>query len=211
MFNEDEDEDEDIKDISYLLNEDEDENIKYISYLFNENEDADEDEDKIKHKEFLFKSIIQDIKDKLSKSGDKLIKKALYCVEEMKSLRSSEIKNIKEKLIIFKNELIRKNRINNGIKKDLDEYNSNIKYRGIKDIRYLFNEEDIYNSINDIKYLLKENEDKITHNSNIKHRGIKDIRYLFKENENKITHNSNIKDIRYLFNENEDKESHLNQ
>ena len=34
----------------------------------------------------------------------------------MKSLGSAEIKNIKEKLIIFKNELIRKNRINNRIK-----------------------------------------------------------------------------------------------
>ena len=52
----------------------------------------------------------------------------------MKSLGSAEIKNIKEKLIIFKNELIRKNRINNRIKKDLDDYN------GIKDTKYLFNE-----------------------------------------------------------------------
>ena len=76
----------------------------------------------------------------------------------MKSLESAEIKNIKEKLIIFKNELIRKNRI----KKDLDDYNGNTKYKGIKDIRYLFNEEDIYD-INSIKYLPNENEDKITH------------------------------------------------
>ena len=72
----------------------------------------------------------------------------------MKSLGSEEIKNIKEKLIIFENELIRKNRINNRIKKDLDDYN------GIKDVRYLFNEVDIYNDINDINYLLNENEDK---------------------------------------------------
>ena len=43
-------------------------------------------EDKITYKESLFKSITQDIKDKLSKSGDKLIKKALYYVEEMKKL-----------------------------------------------------------------------------------------------------------------------------
>ena len=35
-------------------------------------------EDKITYKESPFKSIIQDIKDKLSKSGDKLIKKGLY-------------------------------------------------------------------------------------------------------------------------------------
>ena len=46
----------------------------------------------------------------------------------MKSLGSAEIKNIKEQLIIFKNELIRKNRI----KKDLDDYNGNTKYKGIK-------------------------------------------------------------------------------
>ena len=35
----------------------------------------------------------------------------------MKRLGSAEIKNIKEKLIIFKNELIKKNKINNKIKK----------------------------------------------------------------------------------------------
>ena len=39
----------------------------------------------------------------------------------MKSLGLTEIKNIIEKLIIFKNELIKKNRINNRIKKDLDD------------------------------------------------------------------------------------------
>ena len=71
----------------------------------------------------------------------------------------------------------------------------------------MFNEEDIYNGANDVKYLFSENEDKVSHNSNIKNRGIKDIRYLFNENKDKITHNSNIKDIRCLFNENEDKES----
>ena len=125
--------------------------IKDIRYLFNENEDVDED--KITYKESPFNSIIEYIRNKLSKNGDKLIKKGLYYVEEMKSLGSAEIKNIKEKLIIFKNELIRKNRI----KKDLDDYN------GIKDIRYLFTEEDIYSGINDVKYLFNENEDKITH------------------------------------------------
>ena len=76
----------------------------------------------------------------------------------MKKLTESQVKNNKEKLI-------RKNRINNRIKKNLDEY--------------------IYNGINDIKYLLSENEDKITHNSN----SIKDNRYLFNENEDKITLN----------------------
>ena len=101
--------------------------------MFNE----DEDEDKTTYKESPFKSIIQDIKDKLSKSGNKLIKKGPYYVEEMKSLGSAEIKNIKEKLIKFKNELIRKNKINNRIKKVLDDYNENTKYKGIKDIIYL--------------------------------------------------------------------------
>ena len=47
----------------------------------------------------------------LDKNGDKLIKKGLYYVDEMKSLGSAEIQNIKEKLIIFKNELIRKIRL----------------------------------------------------------------------------------------------------
>ena len=85
--------------------------IKDNRYLFNENEDVDED--------ISIKSITVDIRNKLLKNGDKLIKKGLYYIEEMKSLESTEIKNIKEKLIIFKNELIRKYRINNRIKKIL--------------------------------------------------------------------------------------------
>ena len=52
----------------------------------------------------------------------------------MKELTESQVNNIKEKLIKFKNELIRKNKVNNRIKKDLNNYN------GIKDNRYLFNE-----------------------------------------------------------------------
>ena len=84
-----------------------------------------------------------------------MIKKGLYYVEKIKSLGSAEIRYIKEKLIIFKNELIRKNRLNNRNNKYLDDYNSNIKYRGIKDIRHLFNKEVIllreyiYNGIKD--------------------------------------------------------------
>ena len=63
----------------------------------------------------------------------------------MKELKESQINNIKDKIIKFKNELIRKNKINNRIKKDHNNYN------GIKGIRYLFNEnEDV-------------DEDKITH------------------------------------------------
>ena len=49
-------------------------------------------EDKITYKESPFKSIIQDIKDKLSKSGDKLIKNGLYHVEEIKKLTELQIK-----------------------------------------------------------------------------------------------------------------------
>ena len=89
-------------------------------------------EDKITNKESPFKSIIQDIRNKLSKNGSKLIKKGLYYVEQMKKLTESQVKNIKEKLIKFQNELISKNRI----KKDNAWYYGSITYNGIKDIRY---------------------------------------------------------------------------
>ena len=49
----------------------------------------------------------------------------------MNNLSTSDIKNIKEKLIKFKNELFKNN---NRIKKCLNEY------KGTKYIRYLFNE-----------------------------------------------------------------------
>ena len=42
-----------------------------------------------------------DIRNKLSKNGDKLIKKRLYYVEDMKKLTESQVKNIKEILIKF--------------------------------------------------------------------------------------------------------------
>ena len=58
----------------------------------------------------------------------------------MKKLTESQVKNIKEKLIIFKNDIIIRNKLNNMIKNDLDDRNGNAKYKGIKDIRYLFNE-----------------------------------------------------------------------
>ena len=41
-----------------------------------------EKEDKITYKESPFKSIIQDIRNKLSKNGNKLIKKGLYYAEK---------------------------------------------------------------------------------------------------------------------------------
>ena len=98
--------------------------------------------DKITYKESPFRPVIQDIKDKLSKSGDKLIKKGLYYVEKMKELTEPQVKIIKEKLIKFKNELIKKIRI----KKDNDIYNAwyygGITHNDIKDIRYLFDEDE---------------------------------------------------------------------
>ena len=110
----------------------------------------------------------------------KLIKKGLYYVEEMKSLGSAEIKKIYEKLIIFKNKLIRKNRINNRIKNDLDDYN------GIKDMRYLYNDQDIYNGINDIKHLFNgiafnKNEDKDIKRNAYYAEQIKKIKTTYKE------------------------------
>ena len=56
---------------------------------------------KITYKKTLFKSIIADTRNKLSKNGDKLIKKRLYYVEDMKKLTESQVKNIKEILIKF--------------------------------------------------------------------------------------------------------------
>ena len=55
------------------------------------NEDEDEDEDKITYKEFTFKSINVDIRNKLLKNGDKLIKKGFYFVEEMKKSTESQV------------------------------------------------------------------------------------------------------------------------
>ena len=87
-----------------------------------------------------------------------MIKKRLYYVEKMKELTESQENDIKEKLIKFKNELIRKNRI----KKDKDISNAwyygSVTYNDIKNIRYLFNkgkDEDI----KDIRYLFNEYND----------------------------------------------------
>ena len=51
--------------------------------------------DKITYKESPFKSIIQDISNKPSKNGNKLMKKGLYYAEKMKELTESQVKNIK--------------------------------------------------------------------------------------------------------------------
>ena len=48
-----------------------------------------------------------------------------------------------------------KNKINNRIKKDFDSYYGKNKFKGVKDIRYLFNEED-ESAHEDIRYLFNE-------------------------------------------------------
>ena len=70
----------------------------------------------------------------------------------MKELTNSQMKNFKENLIKFKKDLIMKNKINNRIKKDFDGYYVKSKFKGVKDIRYLFNEED-ESAHEDIRYL----------------------------------------------------------
>ena len=154
-----------------MFNENEDKvtDNSNIRCLFNENED----------KESPFKSIIEDIK------------RGLYHVEKMENLSTSDIKNIKEKLIKFKNELF-KNNDNNKIKKDLNEC------KGIKYIRYLFNEDK--NKKSDLYKAKKMKNLAVTKMKNAKdlneYKGIKDIRFLFTDNIYK-----GIIDIRYLFNE----------
>ena len=141
-------------------------------------------DDKITYKESPFKSIIQDIRYNLTKNGKKLIKKGLNYVKKMKELTESQANNIKEKIIKFKNELIRKNKINNRIEKDLNDYNSSAVYNGIKDIRYFFNEyEDEYE---DNRYLFNENEDKITYKESPFKSIIVDIRNKRSKNGNKL-------------------------
>ena len=195
-----------IKDIRYLFNEDEDEDIKDVRYLLNE--DNDVDEDKITYKEFPFKSIIAHIRNKLSKFGDKMIKKALYYVEEMKKLTESQVKNIKEKLIIFKDEIIIRNKLNNRIKNDLDDHNGDTKYEGIKDIRYLFKRDEDQDQYEDIRYLFNENEDvdedKITYKESPFKSIIADIRYLSNENKGSLF-KSIIADIRNKLSKSGDK------
>ena len=107
---------------------------------------------KIIYNESPFKSIITDIRSNLSKRGHKLIKNGLKHDEEMKELTNVQVKSFKENLIKSKNDLIMKNKINNRIKKDFDGYYGK-KLKGVKDIRYLFNEEENDSAHEDFKYL----------------------------------------------------------
>ena len=94
----------------------------------------------------------------------------------MKKLTESQEKHIKEKLIKFQNELIRKNKI----KKDNDIYNTwyygGIKCKSIKDIRYLFNEDEDNDG----------DEDRITYKETPFNSIIPDIRNKFLKNGNKM-------------------------
>ena len=82
-------------------------------------------------------------------------KNGLKYAAEIKELTNSQVKSFKENLIKFKNDLIMKNRINNRIKKDFDDYYGKNKFKGVKDIRYLFNAEDEF-SHKDTRYLFNE-------------------------------------------------------
>ena len=136
--------------------------------------------DKITYNESPFKSIIADIRSELSKKGYKLIKNGLKYAGEMKELTNSQVKSFKENLIKFKNDLIMKNKVNNRIKKDFDGYYGKNKFKGVKDIRYLFNEEE-ESAHEDIRYLFNESPFKsiITDiRSNLSKRGHKLIKMV---------------------------------
>ena len=176
--------------------------LMIFKYLFNENEDYYED--KITHNESIIEDINKDTyyAEKIKKNEIKIIhmespfkpiiediKRGLYYVEKMNNLSTSDIKNIKEKLTTFKNELFKND---NRIEKDLNEY------KGIRDVRYLLNE---YENQKSDFFETEKMKNKIVLEIKIKkdlneYKGIKDIRYLFNDNIYK-----SIIDIRYFFNE----------
>ena len=95
-------------------------------------------EDKISHKKSPFKSLIENIREKLQilgsknpKSESNLIRRGLYEVEKVKNLSGSSIKSISEKLNRSEDGLLKKNRYNNHY----------VNHKGIKDIRHLFEED----------------------------------------------------------------------
>ena len=170
----------DINDIKYLFNE-----IAFNEIAFNE--------DKITHKNikidiYCAEKIKTPYEESPLKSIIEDIKRGLYYVEKMNNLSTSDIKNIKEKLVKFKKELFDNN---NKIKKDSNECKS-IKY-----IRYLFIEDqnkkiDLYKTGKMKNKMVSEIKIKKDFNE---YKGVKDIRYLFNDNIYK-----GIMDIRYLFN-----------
>ena len=171
--------------------------------------------DKIGHNESPFKSIITDIRNNLPKRGLKLIKNGIKYAEEMNELTGLQVKSFKENLIKFKNGLIVKNRINNRIKEDFDSYSGKNKFKGAKDIRYLFNEEEDLSAHEDIRCLFNgfdyidikpyeinsyEAEPYEVKSYNIEPNGdyyIKNIKNKFNKLSNNLVE-ANIKDIRCI-------------
>ena len=140
-----------VKDIRYLFNEKEDESAhEDIRYLFSEEDDCAH--------ESPFKSIIADIRSNLPKRGHKLIKNGLKYAEEMKESTNLQLKSFKKNLIKFKNDLTEKTKVNNKVNKNSNNCYRRNKFKGIKDIRYLFNEEEDDSIYEDIKYLFNEDE-----------------------------------------------------
>ena len=76
----------------------------------------------------------------------------------MKELTFLQMENGKNNLIKLKNDFIERFKKNDRIKKadrDYDEYEEN-KFRGLKDVRNLFNQNDDDNNYEGIEYLFDE-------------------------------------------------------
>ena len=127
--------------------------VKGIRYLFNKEDESAHEDIRYLFNESPFKSIITDIRSNLSKRGHKLIKNGLKYAAEMKDLTYLQVNSFKEKLIIFNNDLIKKNKF----KKDFDDYYEKHKIEAVKDVKYLSDDfvyEDIrclFNGTNDIE------------------------------------------------------------
>ena len=72
----------------------------------------------------------------------------------MKDLKKLQVKTFKENLIKFKNYLIKKNKINDRIKKDFNSYYERNKFKGARDTRYFSEEDDFAHE--DIRHLFNE-------------------------------------------------------
>ena len=92
--------------------------VKDIRYLFNREDKSVHEDIKYLSNESPFKSKITDIRSNLLKRGNKLIKNGLKYSEEMKESSNLQVKSFEEKLTMFNNGLIKKNKI----KKDFDDY-----------------------------------------------------------------------------------------
>ena len=106
-----------------------------------------------------------------------MIKNGLKYAEEMKELTNLQVKSFKENLIKFKNDLIMKNRINNRIKTDFDCFYGKNKFKGVKDIRYLFNESPFKSIITDIRSNISKRGHKLIKNGLKYAEEMKDLTY----------------------------------